>query len=99
MAMEYSKSSGEITLLNQPVEKIDIEGTGRYIGLCPQYNSIWERLTVDESLEFFARLRGLSGEDREFNKKLIKKTLELNEFGDVRAGNLSGGNKRKLCCA
>jgi len=26
-------------------------------------------------------------------------TLDLKEFMHTRAGNLSGGNKRKLCCA
>merc|ERR1712166_1671831 len=30
---------------------------------------------------------------------LIKETLDLNSFSKTRAMNLSGGNKRKLCCA
>jgi len=67
--------------------------------MCPQYNAIWERLTVEESLDFVASIKGLAYLDREANKKLIIDTLELGEFKNVRAGNLSGGNKRKLCCA
>jgi ABC-type multidrug transport system ATPase subunit len=31
--------------------------------------------------------------------RFIKETLDLTPFGDKRACNLSGGNKRKLCCA
>ena len=31
--------------------------------------------------------------------KLVVDTLDLRDFLNVRAGNLSGGNKRKLCCA
>jgi ATP-binding cassette subfamily A (ABC1) protein 3 len=44
-------------------------------------------------------MKGLSNEARDFNKRLILETLELNDFVNTRAGNLSGGNKRKLCCA
>jgi ABC-type multidrug transport system ATPase subunit len=69
------------------------------MSICPQYNSIWDRLTVDESLNFIANLKGLAYLDRESNKKLILETLELTEFKDTRSENLSGGNKRKLCCA
>jgi len=44
-------------------------------------------------------MKGLADLDREANKRLIIDTLELGEFKHVRAGNMSGGNKRKLCCA
>jgi len=46
-----------------------------------------------------ARIKGLSNEDFENNYKLIVQTLDLSDYLDVRAGNLSGGNKRKLTCA
>jgi ABC-type multidrug transport system ATPase subunit len=45
------------------------------------------------------RVKGLSQEDVNFQRELIKQTLDLSWFGDKLAGNLSGGNKRKLCCA
>ena len=86
-------------LIDTKVEDIDVLAQGSYIGLCPQYNTLWEQLTVDESLNLIARMKGLSEEDRERNKRLILETLELNDFIETRAGNLSGGNKRKLCCA
>jgi len=44
-------------------------------------------------------MKGLTDEDRERNKRMIIETLELTDFVDTRAGDLSGGNKRKLCCA
>ena len=46
-----------------------------------------------------ARIKGLSTANFENNLKLIVQTLDLDEFMNVRAGNLSGGNKRKLSCA
>lgn len=72
---------------------------GSYIGLCPQYNTLWDQLTVDESLNLVARMKGLNNADRDRNKQLILETLELTDFVDTAAKNLSGGNKRKLCCA
>ena len=46
-----------------------------------------------------AALKGITGEELERTKRLLYETLELSEFVNTKAGNLSGGNKRKLCCA
>lgn len=53
--------------------------------MCPQYNSIWDQLTVRENLKFMARIKGLSGDEFENNVKLIIQTLDLDEFMNVRA--------------
>jgi ABC-type multidrug transport system ATPase subunit len=37
--------------------------------------------------------------DRIHNIELVVDTMDLGEFRDTMAGNLSGGNKRKLSCA
>jgi len=50
-------------------------------------------------MNFVASLKGINGERRERVKRLIMETLELNIFKNTIAKNLSGGNKRKLCCA
>lgn len=66
------------------------------IGYCPQANQLFEVLTVRENLEFFARVKGVAGKIR---SKLIDRTIEvmnLGEHANKEAGNLSGGNKRKL---
>jgi ATP-binding cassette subfamily A (ABC1) protein 3 len=31
------------------------------VGVCPQFNPIYDNLTVDEHLIFFAKLKGISG--------------------------------------
>jgi|Transcript_16268 ATP-binding cassette subfamily A (ABC1) protein 3 len=72
---------------------------GKFFGQCNQENLIWESLTVDESMNFVASLKGIHGERRERVKSLIMETLELNYFKETLSKNLSGGNKRKLCCA
>ena len=60
---------------------------------------MWEDMTVDESLNVVAALKGIAGERRENFKKLIMQNLDLTPFKNTYAKNLSGGNKRKLCCA
>ena len=69
------------------------------MGIVPQFNTLWDHLNVDESLIFIGQIKGLSKEEIKFQKNLIKETLDLNSFSKTRAVNLSGGNKRKLCCA
>ena len=66
------------------------------IGYCPQFDSVFEHLTVEENLNFYGRLKGI----REYNLhsvvNLIMKKLDLKKFENVKCKNLSGGNKRKL---
>jgi len=69
------------------------------LGLCAQYNAIWDKLTVDEHLECIGQIKGLDAAALAAQSEYVKKTLELQPFSNVRAENLSGGNKRKLCCA
>lgn len=99
LAMEQPLSTGEAYIMGYNTQKIDLIEEGPRLGMCPQYNSIWNQLTVWENLRFMARIKGLSGAEFENNVKLIIQTLDLDEFMHVRASNLSGGNKRKLCCA
>jgi ATP-binding cassette subfamily A (ABC1) protein 3 len=71
----------------------------RLIGYCPQFDAIFERLTVREHLEFYAVMKGITTGYRE---RLIEKQIEemdLREFENIRAEQLSGGNKRKLSVA
>lgn len=72
---------------------------GNKFGICPQYNAIWGKLTVDEHFEFITKIKGLSNEAARRQTEYLKKQLELEDYSDFQADNLSGGNKRKLCCA
>ena len=69
------------------------------IGYCPQYEAIFEYMTVYENLEFYARIKGvqLNLLDKLVNAMITEMALE--EFTTKIAGKLSGGNKRKLSVA
>ena len=56
-------------------------------------------MTVDECLNLIASLKGVNGTRRDVFKRLIMQNLDLTPFKHTLAKNLSGGNKRKLCCA
>eukprot|EP00048_Salpingoeca_helianthica_P013329 m.199157 g.199157 ORF g.199157 m.199157 type:complete len:2398 (-) comp15490_c4_seq8:19-7212(-) len=71
----------------------------QHLGICPQYNVLFDQLTVAEHLWFCARLKGMSREQarEEISKFLVD--VQLTEKADCFAGTLSGGQKRKLSVA
>ncbi|XP_054722736.1 ATP-binding cassette sub-family A member 2-like [Uloborus diversus] len=69
------------------------------MGMCPQHNVLFEELTVEEHLWFYASLKGLQGEklNEEIDKMIEDLNLPLKRHSKVKA--LSGGMKRKLSVA
>ncbi|MCE3258672.1 MAG: ABC-type multidrug transport system, ATPase component [Bacteroidetes bacterium] len=69
------------------------------VGYMPGKFSLYQDLTVEENLNFFATLFNTSIKE---NYELIKDIyIQIEPFRDRRAGKLSGGMKQKLalCCA
>ena len=55
------------------------------IGYCPQFDAIFDKLTVREHLEFYAIIKGILAEYRE---RIIEKQIEemdLRDFENVNA--------------
>ncbi|XP_019852385.1 PREDICTED: ATP-binding cassette sub-family A member 3-like [Amphimedon queenslandica] len=77
----------------------DIDLIRRNLGICPQHNVLFDRLTVSEHLYFFARLRGVPGSSIKKAVSSIISDLHLEARKDYKANELSGGYKRKLCLA
>lgn len=66
------------------------------IGFCPQYDILFDELTVREHIIFYSQLKGLSGGDIENEVNKYITLLELEPKADARSATLSGGMKRKL---
>jgi len=69
------------------------------VGYMPGKFSLYQDLTIEENLNFFATVFGTTIEQ---NYDLIKDIyVQIEKFKDRRAGKLSGGMKQKLalCCA
>ena len=67
------------------------------VGVCPQYNPLYEKLSVREHLVVFATIKGIPNDQI---NTAVDKTLDdilLTEKASTRAADLSGGQKRKLC--
>lgn len=50
-----------------------------HIGLCSQHNVLFNELTVQEHLEFFARLKGFSGRELDEEIDNLIEKLEMQE--------------------
>lgn len=91
-------SSGTATLSGFDIlsKQIDVR---REIGYCPQFDALFDLLSVREHLELFAQLKGVAAADLEMVVQAKMTQLNLSSFEDKLAGSLSGGNKRKLSVA
>ncbi|MFZ5619765.1 MAG: ATP-binding cassette domain-containing protein [Pseudomonadota bacterium] len=66
------------------------------IGYMSQGFTLYDRLTVDENLAFAARIRGVGGEVFQHRRARLLEMAGLAPFGMRRAGQLSGGMRKKL---
>ncbi|PGH12947.1 hypothetical protein AJ79_03920 [Helicocarpus griseus UAMH5409] len=90
--IQPSRKGGEIYVENTSVLKQ--RATARsYLGVCPQFDAM-DQMTVLEHLRFYARIRGVP--DVEHNVGEVIRAVGLTPYGHRMAGQLSGGNKRKL---
>lgn len=66
VTLDLQRNDGDIKIQSKNIDEIDIINDGIKYGTCPQYNTIWETLTVDETLRFMAQVKGLAIDDAEF---------------------------------
>ncbi|POM66858.1 ABC Superfamily [Phytophthora palmivora] len=71
----------------------------RLIGYCPQFDALFELMSVREHLELFARIKGVARAELNNVVKSLMHQMNLDDFENKLAGTLSGGNKRKLSVA
>ena len=69
------------------------------LGICFQENVLFDKLSVKEHFLLFGAFRGISQSDLNSSIEFFSNTLQLTAMLDNRAGDLSGGQKRKLCIA
>jgi len=87
--------AGEIEVGGYDV-RAQVENARSQIGYLSQRFSLYEDLTVLENIRFFAEVRGLSSSEWLPRSMEILEFVDLAEFKDRLAGQLSGGMKQKL---
>ena len=90
-----SSRDSEILIANASVRRNRLAAR-RYLGVCPQFNAS-DRLTVNEHMRFYARIRGVP--DIHKSAETVMRAVGLSQYGKRLIPQLSGGNQRKLSLA
>ncbi|XP_009947237.1 PREDICTED: retinal-specific ATP-binding cassette transporter [Leptosomus discolor] len=69
------------------------------LGMCPQYNILFNHLTVAEHILFYSQLKGRSKDEAEQELETMLEDMGLTHKRNEEAQNLSGGMQRKLSVA
>ena len=94
----YRPTKGEVFIDGLSVQEFP-DLARKSVGVCPQYNVLFNDLTVLDHLEFFAKLRGKNkAEIKELTAKFLEDT-DLTNKAKTKTKNLSGGMKRRLSVA
>jgi len=87
--------SGSATVAGHDV-RLDPEGAKCDLSYMPQRFGLYEDLTVDENIRFYADLFGVRRKEREERSVQLLEAAGFIEFRHRLAGKLSGGMKQKL---
>nr|XP_018668972.1 ATP-binding cassette sub-family A member 3-like isoform X3 [Ciona intestinalis] len=91
----FPPTSGDAKIMGHSILD-DMKGVRESLGLCPQFNILFDLLTVDEHLYFFARLKGIAKSEVKKECDDMRNILKLNDKASAQSCTLSGGMKRKL---
>jgi ABC-2 type transport system ATP-binding protein len=87
--------SGEVLLRGEPLTVGDVNTRIR-IGICPQENVLWTKLTPAEQLIFLGNMYGMGSSLIRQRCQILLDALGLIDSADKLAGTLSGGMQRRL---
>ncbi|HEV8341794.1 MAG TPA: ATP-binding cassette domain-containing protein [Candidatus Binatia bacterium] len=90
-----SADAGELKVLGIDVSA-DPQQVQDRIGYMPQRFGLYEDLTVQENLDLYADLHGITAEQRQERYRRLMEMTALGPFTNRLAGRLSGGMKQKL---
>lgn len=81
--------------------RTNISGARMSLGICPQHNVLFDKMSVADHIRFFTRIKGLSKAEVESEVSKYLKLIELENKANAPSHTLSGGMQRKLsaCCA
>jgi len=91
-------SSGNIKVSGHSVEN-EPDKVRRSIGFLTGSTNLYERLTPEEIVKYFADLHGISNANFKIRKEELFERLGINEFAKKRIGQMSTGMKQKVSIA
>jgi ATP-binding cassette subfamily A (ABC1) protein 3 len=91
-------TSGDANIYGYSV-KDNIDDIRKFLGICPQHDVLFDDLTVEEHLLFFAQLKRVA---KDSLSSLVQRAIEevkLSSKAHAKASELSGGQRRRLSLA
>ncbi|EFA80182.1 ABC transporter A family protein [Heterostelium album PN500] len=77
----------------------EMDSIHRVVGVCPQFDTLWEDLSCVETLLFYARLKGVERSQELKHVEDILRDVMLYDVRERLVKELSGGMKRRLSVA
>jgi ABC-type multidrug transport system ATPase subunit len=98
----YKQTSGTITMESGNGVDYDtrnnMETLRKAIGYCPQHDILFDLLTIEEQIQFYASARGFAKYKQQISNEMLR-LVNLEGSKDVYCNTLSGGMKRRLSLA
>ncbi|KAH0514125.1 ATP-binding cassette sub-family A member 7 [Microtus ochrogaster] len=94
----FPPSGGTASILGYDVQT-NMAAIRPHLGICPQYNVLFDLLTVEEHVWFYGRLRGVRAAALGPEQERLIQDVGLTPKRDTQTRHLSGGMQRKLSVA
>ena len=91
-------TSGDAYIFDYSILK-DEDKIKEIVDISMQETAVARKLTVEENIEFYAKLSGQTNEEVKKSKERLYKAFELDKVAKKKASKLSGGWQRKLSVA
>ena len=98
ITQEILPSNGKIYINGKDMRN-NFSELSSVFGYCPQFDAIFEYMSVYENLSFYGKIKGIKADCLDKVVNAMIEEMSLSEFTNKIAGKLSGGNKRKLSVA
>ena len=96
----YNATSGKAIYKNNNIlEERNMNEFRNKLGICPQHDILFPKLTVREHLEMFCYFKGFDVEKIPEEVDTTLKDFRIHDIENVLAGTLSAGQRRKLSIA
>uniref|UniRef100_A0A8C0FSF6 P-type phospholipid transporter n=1 Tax=Bubo bubo TaxID=30461 RepID=A0A8C0FSF6_BUBBB len=94
----FPPTSGTAFILGKDIRS-ELSAIRQNLGVCPQHNVLFDLLTVEEHIWFYARLKGLPEKKVQEEMEQMAMDVGLPHKLKARTSKLSGGMQRKLSVA
>ena len=91
----YEPTSGNAFIRGHSI-KTELDRSYEFIGYCPQFDLLWEDLTVENTLYFYSRIKNKEIEKINNMVEKILEDVKLKKYRNYLVRELSGGMRRRL---